>query len=360
MTAGPRPRAGRPTIRDVAEAAGVSMMTVSRVVNGDARVAEPTRARVRVAIDALGYRRNDIARSLRPGHSSALLGLIVTNVANPFHSLIALAAERAARKRGFGLLVGNTDEDIERERALVDDLLIRRVDGLLIVPAGGDDSYLATELAAGVKVVFLGRPPGRVRADVVLVDDHGGARSGGLHLLGQGHRRIGFVGNRRGVYTDARRLRGFRAALREAGLAVPESLVRSGSQDVAAAQAAAEELLGLDDPPTALFASNNRNCIGALRAIQAAARPVGLVGFDDFELADMIQTPFTVVAYDAHEMGRTATDLLIDRIQGDRRPPRRIVMPTRLVARGAPGPAARARAQAPDEASEHRHRELPG
>jgi LacI family transcriptional regulator, galactose operon repressor len=336
---GRRAAASRPTMREVAEAAGVSMMTVSRVVNGDARVAQPTRARVQAVIDALGYRRNDIARSLRPGHSSALLGLIITNVANPFYSVIALAVEQAARKRGFGLIVGNTDEDIDRERELVDELLIRRVDGLLIVPAGGDHSYLTVELAAGVKVVFLGRPPGRVHADVVLVDDYGGARDGGLHLIGKGHRRIGFVGNQQGVYTAARRLRGFRAALKQSGLTLPESLVRSGSQDVVAAQAAAEELLRLPDPPTALFASNNRNSIGALRGIRAVGRPVGLVGFDDFELADMIEDPFTVVAYDAEEMGRAATDLLVDRIQGDRAPPRRIVVPTRLVARGSSGTA---------------------
>jgi LacI family transcriptional regulator len=336
---GRRAATSRPTMRDVAEAAGVSMMTVSRVVNGDARVAQPTKARVQAAIDALGYRRNDIARSLRPGHSSALLGLIITNIVNPFYSVIALAVEQAARKRGFGLIVGNTDEDINRERELVDELLIRRVDGLLIVPAGGDHSYLTAELARGVNVVFLGRPPGRVRADVVLVDDYGGARDGGLHLISQGHRRIGFVGNQQGVYTAARRLRGFRAALKQAGLSLPESLARSGSQDVAAGQAAAEELLRLPDPPTALFASNNRNSIGALRAIRAVGRPVGLVGFDDFELADMIEAPFTVVAYDSDEMGRIATDLLVDRIQGDRAPPRRIVVPTRLVARGSSGTA---------------------
>ena len=333
-TATPAPR---PTLRDVAWAARVSPMTVSRVLSGTAPVSEPTRARVVAAIEALGYRRNHVARSLRPGHSSTVLGLVITNVANPFYSVIADAAERAAHRRGFRLIMGSTDEDPARERELVEDLLSRRVDGLLVVPVDADASYVAAERDGGTKVVFLGRPPDRAPADVVLVDDFGGSRAGMAQLIAEGHRRIGFIGNPPGVYTAAERLRGFLAACREAGIAVDERLIRSGCHDAAAAEAAAAELLALPDPPTALFTANNRNSVGALRAIRAAGRPVALVGFDDFDLADMIELPFTVVAYDAQEMGRLATDLLIERIAGQRHPPRHLVVPTRLLRRGAPG-----------------------
>jgi len=328
--------AARPTLRDVARAAGVSPMTVSRVVSGKVPVSDPTRTRVLAAIEALGYRRNHIARSLRPSHSSALLGLVITNMANPFYSVIADAVERAARRRGFGLIMGNTDEDPSRERELIEDLLSRRVDGLLVVPVDADASYLAAELDGGTKVVFLGRPAGSAPANVVLVDDFGGAHAGVAQLVAEGHRRIGFIGNPPRVYTAAERLRGFLAVCREAGIAVDERLIRSGCQDAAAAEAAAAELLALPDPPTALFTANNRNSVGALRAIRSAGRPVALVGFDDFELADMIELPFTVVAYDAEEMGRLATDLLIDRIASERHPPQRLVVRTRLLRRGAP------------------------
>lgn len=331
------PAATRPTLRDVARAARVSPMTVSRVVSGTGPVAEPTRARVLAAIQALGYRRNHIARSLRPGHSPTLLGLVITNVANPFYSVIADAAERAAHERGFRLIMGSTDEDPARERELVEDLLSRRVDGLLVVPVDADASYVAAERDGGTEVVFLGRPPHRAPADVVLVDDFGGARAGVARLIAEGHRRIGFIGNPSRVYTAAERLRGFLAAHREAGIAVDERLIRSGRRDAAAAEAAAAELLALPDAPTALFTTNNRNTVGALRAIRAARRPLALVGFDDFDLADMIEPPFRVVAYDAQEMGRLATNLLIERIAGERRPPRRLVVPTRLLWRGTTG-----------------------
>ena len=324
----------RPTLRDVAQVARVSPMTVSRVVSGKTSVAEPTRARVLAAIEKLGYRRNHIARSLRPGHSSTLLGLVITNVANPFYSVIADAAERAARQRGFRLITGGTDEDPARERELVEDLLSRRVDGLLVVPVDADASWVAAERDGGTKVVFLGRPPHRAPTDVVLVDDFGGARAGVAQLIAEGHRRIGFIGNPTRVYTAAERLRGFLAACRDAGIAVDEWLIRSGCQDATAAEAAAAELLALAGPPTALFTANNRNTVGALRAIRAAGRQVALVGFDDFDLADMIEVPFRVVAYDAQEMGRLATDLLIERIAGEHHPPRRLVVPTRLLRRG--------------------------
>jgi LacI family transcriptional regulator len=326
----------RPTLRDVARAAGVSPMTVSRVVSGKASVAEPTRARVLAAIQDLGYRRNHIARSLRPGHSSALLGLVITNVANPFYSVIADAAERAARQRGFRLIMTSTDEDPARERELVEDLLSRQVDGLLVVPVDADASFLAAERDGATKVVFLGRPPQRAPADVVLVDDFGGARAGVTQLIAEGHRRIGFISNQPRVYTAAERLRGFLAACQDAAMPVDERLLRSGCQDAGAAEVAAGELLALPDPPTALFTANNRNTVGALRAIRAARRQVALVGFDDFDLADMIELPFRVVAYDAHEMGRLATNLLIERIAGERHPPRRLVVPTCLQWRGTP------------------------
>ena len=330
------PDVARPTMRDVASIAGVSVKTVSRVVNGERGVRPVTAARVDAAIQRLGFTRNDIASSLRRGRAGAL-GLVIEDVANPFYSAIARAVEDAAEARGHILITGSCEEDPTRERQLALRLLRRLVDALLIVPAGADHRYLRRELAAGVPIVFLDRPPGGVDADTVLLDNVGGARAGVEHLLRQGHERIAFVGDSRELYTAAERLAGYRAALADAGLGLREELVRAGSHDAARAEHAVRALLELppDCRPTALFASNNRNTIGALRALREAPSPVALVGFDDFELADMLATPVTVVRHAPEEMGRIAAQLAYRRLDDGRRPPERTTITCELVIRGS-------------------------
>jgi LacI family transcriptional regulator len=323
-------------MRDVASTAGVSVKTVSRVVNGERGVKPDTAARVDAAILRLGFARNDLARSLRRGRAGAL-GLIIEDVANPFYSAIARAVEDAAHERGHILITGSCEEDAERERQLVLRLLRRAVDALLIVPAGGDHRYLRPELGAGTPVVFLDRPPVGVEADTVLLDNVGGARLGVEHLARRGHEGIAFVGDPPALYTARERLAGYRAALAEAGLAVPEELVRAGSHDAGSAQEATRALLALPAArrPTAIFCANNRNTIGALRALRDAARPVALVGFDDFELADMLATPVTVVRHAPEEMGRLGAELAYARLDGDRGVPARRVIACELVERGS-------------------------
>src|SRR5579859_8128041 len=166
------PRAeGLPTMLDVALAAGVSLKTVSRVVNNEPRVRPETAARVEAAIEALGFRVNEIARSLRPGQRSATIGLVIEDLANPFYSSVGRAVESVARRHSCMVISGSSDEDPARERELVSRLLQRRVDGLLIVPAGFDHLYLAPDPRLRTPVVFLDRPPGNIAADVVLLDD---------------------------------------------------------------------------------------------------------------------------------------------------------------------------------------------
>jgi LacI family transcriptional regulator len=326
----------RPTMRDVAGTAGVSLKTVSRVVNGEPGVRTDTAARVEAAIARLGFARNDVARSLRHGRASAL-GLVIEDLANPFYSAIARAVEDAAHARGHILITGSCEEDPERERQLVLRLLRRSVDALLIVPAGDDHRYLLGELSTGTPVVFLDRPPGGVAADAVLLDNVGGARMAVEHLLARGHRRIAFVGDAPALFTAAQRLEGYRAALRDAGAAVDEALVRAGSHDTATAEHAVRELLLLPDDrrPTALFAANNRNTVGALRALRASERPAAVVGFDDFELADMLAVPVTVVRHAPEEMGRLAAELAYARLDGDDALPARRTIACELVPRGS-------------------------
>ena len=321
--------ATRPTMRHVADMAGVSLKTVSRVINAEAGVTPATAERVTAAIAELGFERNDLAASLRHGRSSSTLGLVIEDVANPFYSAIAQAVEAAARDRGFLLITASAREDAERERELVSALLRRRVDALLIVPAGPDHRYLASSSRA----VFLDRPPLGIEADTVLLDDHGGARSAVEHLIAQGHTRIACVADDGELYTVRERIAGYREALAAAGLAEDPALLQTGNSDVAAARAAVERLLQMPDKPTALFTANNRNTIGALHALAGAPNPVALAGFDDFELADLLGT--TVVRADPWKLGEQGAALAFARLDGDDGPPRTVTIPTQLVQRGS-------------------------
>jgi LacI family transcriptional regulator len=321
-------------MEDVAGAAAVSLKTVSRVVNDEPGVTPATAERVRRAIAELGFRRNDVARALRHGQVSKTLGLVIEDVANPFYSAISRGVEEETRARGFLVIAGSSDEDPERERALLHLLCERRVDGLLVVPAGDDHRYLTQEVEHGTPVVFIDRAPGRIEADTILLDNVGGAQLAVRHLLAHGHRRIAIVADAPSIPTAAERYRGYSEALAAAGIGIDAELVRLGPHDTGAAEEAARDLLALPDPPTAFFTGNNRMTTGALRALLGRG-PVALVGFDDFELAELVTPAVTVIAYDASELGRRAARLVWQRLSGDSRPPQRVVLPTTLVARGS-------------------------
>lgn len=324
----------RPRMRDVATEAGVSVKTVSRVVNSDPVVRPETAARVQAAIRRLGFRPDERARALRTGGQSRMLGLVIKDLANPFYSAIARGVEEVTRGRSELVITGSSDEDPVRERELALQLCERRVDGLLIVPSGDDHRYLLPELELGVQVVFIDRPPEKIEADTVLLDNVGGARAGVEHLIRLGHRRIALVADDMRIFTARERRRGFYAALADAGLEPDDELVRVDVHDAATAEHVTRELLALADPPTALFAANNRIVTGALRALAAAGLELALVSFDDLELADLLSLPVTAVSYDAAELGRRAAELLALRLEGDTRPPQHIVLPTVLIPRG--------------------------
>jgi len=321
-------------MRDVAEKAGVSLKTVSRVINAEAGVATATAERVGAAIAELGFQRNDLARSLRHGLSSSTLGLVIEDVANPFYSAIAQAIETAARERGFLLITASAREDGNRERELVTALVGRRVDALLIVPAGENHGYVDA-IRGRTAFVYIDRPPNGFEADTVLIDDAGGARRAVEHLLAHGHRRIACVADPTDVYTARERLSGYREALAAAGVTPDPALIRTGSRDAEHAQQIVSALLDLpaDRRPTAIFTANNRKTIGALHALAGRAEEVALVGFDDFELADLLE--ISVVRVDAARLGSEAAALAFARLDGDERPPQRVTVPTELVMRGS-------------------------
>ena len=320
----------RPTMRDVANSANVSPKTVSRVVNGESGVRPELVSRVESAIDQLGFRRNEIASSLRRGRAGAV-GLVIEDLANPFYAAIAHAVEQYAHDRGHALLIGSCEEDPARERALVLRML-RSIDALLLVPAGDDHRYLMPEQQAGTPMVFIDRPPRGIDADSVLADNAGGARRGVAHLIAHGHRRIGFVGESAERYTAAQRLAGYQEALTDAGIGFDPVLVGVSAGDP---EGAARALLAGDARPTALFCADNRHTVGALRAVRTSAEPVALLGFDDFELAELLPVPVSVVRFDVNALGATAARLAYGRVDGERGVPAREVVPCELVARGS-------------------------
>ncbi|MBB4936938.1 LacI family transcriptional regulator [Streptosporangium album] len=318
---------GRPTMKDVAAAAGVALKTVSRVVNEEPGVNPATAGRVLSAIERLGYRRNESARVLRRGRT-ATVGLVIEDVGDPFYSGISRAVEEVALRHGSLVLSGSSGEEPPRERELVLTFCSRRVDGLIIVPAGTDHGYLRPELDAGIAAVFADRPGG-LDVDTVFCDNRGGAHTGVTHLIRYGHRRIAFLGDRPSIFTAAERLYGYRRALDDAGLPADESLVAMGPPEQAGP--ALERMLSGDDPPTAVFTGNGRITVAVLRG----GHRLAMVGFDDFELADLLVPGVTVVAQDPSRLGRTAAELLFRRIDGEPGPARRIELPTRLIPRGS-------------------------
>ncbi len=325
----------RPTMKDVAAAAGVGLKTVSRVVNEESGVTAEMAARVRAAIAELGFRRNDSARLLRTGRTASI-ALLLEDISDPFSSALSRAVEDRAAEQGCLLFTGSSAEDPGRERELALAFCARRVDGLIVVPTGEDHRYLLPEITSGTPVVFLDRPAAGIETDTVLSDNAGGARAGVAHLIGHGHRRIGFIGDLPHLHTCAERLRGYREAMAEAGLPVDEGWTDTGPTDPARVARAVARLTGGPRPVTALFTGNNRITLAALHHLAAApSRRPALVGFDDLELADLLTPGLTVVAQDPATLGTAAARILFERLAGDGAPPRRIEVPTRLIARGS-------------------------
>jgi len=304
------------------------------VVNSERGVTPEMAGRVRAAIEELGFRRNESARLLRTGQTASV-GLIVEDTGDSRHCALARAVEDTVRANGSLLFTGSTDDDPERERALALALCARRVDGLIIVPAGGDHDYLRPEIAAGVAAVFVGRPPGLAEADCVLADDVGGARDAVAHLIAHGHRRIGYLGDVPGGYLSRRLCEGYGDAMAAAGLPVGDRWVALAPPGREPVCQAVRGLLAAS--VTAVFCGGSEHTALAVRTLQAeaAAHRIALVGFGDFEFGDLLDPGITVVAEDMAEMGRVAAELLFGRLAGATGPGRRTEVRTRLVARGS-------------------------
>ena len=323
-----------PTMNDVARVAQVALKTVSRYVNGATNIDPVLSERIRDAIEELGYRRNLAAASIRPGWTSRMVGLIISDLANPYYSTLARAIEEVLEAAGYMLIVGSSEEDGERHDRLVDRLIDQRVDGLIVVPPQKLGREWAKVPPPIPPLVFLDRPGAYDRADTVLADDHDGAAAATDALLDAGARRIAFVSDARGIYTMQERFRGYASALEARGIGVDDTLVHDGAHT---GDHAARIVAGLLDrgKADAVFAANNRAAIGTLFAFRDRGRTLPLVGFDDFEAAPLSDPPITVTTPDLEEMGRTAARLLLERLQGSEEPALTKRLPVDVVLRGS-------------------------
>lgn len=329
----------KPTMSDVARLAGVGTMTVSRVLNGNAGVTEETALRVHTAIEQLRYRPNELARAFR-GQRTHSIGLIIPYLYDSFFANCAHAVTSVAKEHGFSVIITTSNEDPDTEFSEAEQMLQRHVDGLVLIPSRYRQSRLTRAFFGKTPVVAFDRPVSDQPFDTVLVQNTAGAHHMTQHLLEHGHKRIAFMGLSRDLFTINARFLGYRKALQDAGL--PEDAV-FGCSSREETMRRVEERLKAADAPTAVFTSNTlatRYVLSSLLALGVKIPgDIAFVGFDDFELAEVTSPPLTVVRQPAQEMGRVATNLLIDRISRGELPQtgNRIVLPVEIVLRRSCG-----------------------
>jgi LacI family transcriptional regulator len=326
------------TMRDVAVVARVSIKTVSRVVNDEPGVSPELVARVTQAIRMLGYQHNTTASNLRRnGQRTLTIGLLLDDVANPFSSALHRAIEEVAHRHNTLVFAVSSDQEDAREDRLIRAMATRRVDGLIIVPNSQSAVGLQQFLRLPRPVVCVDRPAVVPHVDSVIADNRSGVRAAIHHLAASGHRRIAFLGDREMIWTAIERYLGYIEALALEGLTLDRQLVRQNLSSIAAAEQATLDLLTLEAPPSAFFTGQNLITVGALRALQRQGQQqrIALVGFDDLLLADLLTPPVSVVSQNPVAMGQTAAELLFARLTDPSLPPRQIILPTHLLARGS-------------------------
>jgi LacI family transcriptional regulator len=327
-------------MRDVADAAGVSVKTVSRVVNDEAAVRPVVADRVRAAIDVLGYRPDHRAQLLRRlGNRSATIGFIPFDVSNPFFSAIYRGLEDVAWANGYAVVAASSDGSRERGNAILKRLIGGRVDGLVVVPAGDDHTLIAQEVSRGTPVVLLDFEVDDIPdVDLVRSDHRGGARKAVAHLIANGHRQIAYLGDEATIFSARERYRGYKEALRAARITPRPDWICHGLDSITAG-ATVRALLarGADPRPTAVFSAQNSITTGVVHALHDLGlhRQIALVGFDDVDMADVVEPGLTVVPQRPLELGRIAGTLLLERIGGNRGPARRTILHDDLIRRGS-------------------------
>ncbi|MGO9963464.1 MAG: LacI family DNA-binding transcriptional regulator [Acidimicrobiales bacterium] len=328
------------TISDVASTAGVSIATVSRVLNNNPRVDPQLTAKVRAAIAALGYQPSSIARSLSTQRTH-VWALIISDISNPFFPEIVRGVENVARSAGYSLVLCNAEEDSETEASYFNLAVAEQARGVILVPTNSN-ADLSALIRRNVPVVTADRRLNSHDVDCVLVDNVRGAKQAVGHLFEHGYRRIACITGPMESTTGAERYAGYRLAHAEAGAPLEDSLLQTGSFSEGTGYAAMQRLLSLRKKPDAVFTANNLMTIGALHAIDEAKLVVpddlGIVGFDDMSWASLVRPPLTSVAQPSYELGTETARLLLSRIDGYLGPPRTVMLSPQLVVRQSSTP----------------------
>jgi LacI family transcriptional regulator len=329
-------------IQDVAKRAGVSISTVSRVFNGTAAVSADITARVRAAAQELQYQPSRAARALR-GNRSAIIGLLISDIQNPFFTALIRGVEDVAQSNGYSLILCNTDENPQKERQYVEVLYAERVAGAIIVPTREHQRSLGLFRERNVPVVAVDRRVKDSNMDAVLVDNVRGAREAVSHLIMNGYRRIAVITGPTITTTGRERLEGYRQALQEAGIPLDPLLERQGSFKEESGRQLTHELLDLAEPPDALFVANNLMTLGALDTLQMrhlrVPDDIAIVGFDEMPWAALSSISLTTVTQPVYELGSTAALRLFQRLQNPHAFTRQeIVLAPTLCIRGSSRP----------------------
>jgi LacI family transcriptional regulator len=331
------------TIRDVAKRAEVSTATVSATLNSSAYVSPELKARVLAAVEALSYAPSRIAKSLKTG-KTGMLALVVADVSNPFFAALIHAVETAAYERGYSLMLCNSDENFERERQHLVQIRAQRCDGLILAPTGDEEVYQASGLDSfPMPTVLVDRMLKSWPVDSVALDNESAAAQATNYVLDLGHRRIGTISGPAHVSTGAERLAGFVKSLAARGITPDPKHIRHGDYREDVAYSVTREVLGLPNPPTALYVANNMMLIGAMRAIAEAGfkcpADISVVSTDDLPWATAFRPRLTTVRQPVREMGLEAVRLLVDRItRPSDEPARRLVLPPTLIVRDSCAP----------------------
>ncbi|RJO70773.1 LacI family transcriptional regulator [Nocardia panacis] len=325
-------------IKDVAARAGVSVATVSRALNDHPSVSAQARARVLRAVDELGYRPNAVARSLRTDQTRTL-GLVTSDLLNPYFTELARSVEEQARALGYSVIIGNADERPELQDHYIRTLLDRRIDGLLMAPIEGGSPLIPAAAREGVPMVFVDRWIAGIDVPVVRADGRAAVRDLVAHIYELGHRRLAIIGGPALTTTGRERVDAFRAALAEYGLELPETYVGQGNFQAESGRRATERFLDLAQPPEVVFAADNLMALGALDALRARGlrvpRDIALAAFDDIAWFIHTDPPITAIAQPTGELGHAAVRALVERIAG--RPAPSVTLPARLVVRRSCG-----------------------
>jgi LacI family transcriptional regulator len=328
-----------PTLKDVADHAQVSRATVSRVLNNNPRVAEDLRARVLESIRLLGYQPNRAARRLRAS-SSDVLGLIISDIENPFFISVVRGVEDAAYASQMSVVLCNTDEDPVKQQMYLRVMQAERVAGLIISPTSADEDF-AELRQLGIPIILLDRRTDKFETDAVTIDNIGGAYLAVKHLIDLGYQRIGMIGGSPHLTTGRERYEGYRKALHAAGMKVDEKLIKVGNFKTDTGYALAKEFISSPQPPRAIFVANNLMTLGTLRALRdhgiRIPQEIALVGFDDMPWSSELCPPLTAVSQPTYELGQETVQLLLRRLADSDAPIRTVTLQPRLVIRESCG-----------------------